>query len=149
MNAPDLQRGSPPRWNVAVEGIVWLPRLAAKVRAHDAGTLGTYLLGQSPIDDEFLKIAHLSYAQLIAIVRASTDDSAVLAAIAAASPGAIERLRLWSLEMPVRRRTMMRIIDLDDGYDRPAWLNVPFAAANTAFFTPLAGLARMVRPLKA
>ena len=148
MNAPDLKRGFPPRWSNAVEGIVWLPRLAAKVRAHDAGTLGTYLLGQSPIDDEFLKAAQLSYAQLIAIVRASADDAAVLAGIAAASPDAIERLRLWSLEMPVRRRTMLRVLDLDDGYDRPKWLNVPIAAAN-ALLGPLIGLARIVRPLKA
>jgi hypothetical protein len=132
MNAPDLQRGFPPRWSNAVEGIVWLPRLAAKVRAHD----------------EFLKAAQLSYAQLIAIVRASADDAAVLAGIAAASPDAIERLRLWSLEMPVRRRTMLRVLDLDDGYDRPKWLNVPIAAAN-ALLGPLIGLARIVRPLKA
>ncbi len=102
-----------------------------------------------PVDDEFLKTAQLSYAQLIAIVRASADDAAVLAGIAAASPAAIERLRLWSLEMPVRRRTMMKLLDLDDGYDRPAWLNVPIAAVNAAFLTPLIGLARIVRPLKA
>jgi Domain of unknown function (DUF5069) len=148
MNAPDLQRGLPPRWSDAVDGIVWLPRLAAKVRAHDAGTLGTYLLGQSPVDDEFLKSAGLSYPDLIAIVRASTDDAAVLAGIAAASPDALERLRLWSLEMPVRRRTILKLLDLDDGYDRPAWLNVPVAAVN-AFLTPMIGLARIVRPLKA
>jgi hypothetical protein len=149
MNAPDLQRGLPPRWSDAVEGIVWLPRLAAKVRAHDAGTLGTYLLGQSPIDDELLKTAQLSYAQLIGIVRASADDAAVLAEIAAAAPNAIERLRLWSLEMPVRRRTMLKLIDLDDGYDRPPWLNVPIAAVNAAFLIPLISLARIVRPLRA
>ena len=72
----------------------------------------------------------------------------MLAGIAAASPDAIERLRLWSLEMPVRRRTMLRVLDLDDGYDRPKWLNVPIAAAN-ALLGPLIGLARIVRPLKA
>jgi hypothetical protein len=149
MNAPDLQRGLPPRWSDVVDGIVWLPRLAAKVRAHDAGTLGSYLLGQSPIDDEFLKTAQLSYAQLIAIVRASADDVAVLAGIAAASADAIERLRLWSLEMPVRRWMMLRLIDLDDGYDRPAWLNVPVAAVNVTLLLPLIGLARIARPLKA
>jgi hypothetical protein len=149
MNAPDLQRGLPPRWSDAVDGIVWLPRLAAKVRAHDAGTLGPYLLGQSPVDDEFIKTAQLSYAQLIAIVRASADDAGVLAGIAAASGDAIERLRLWSLEMPVRRRMMLKLIDLDDGYDRPAWLDVPIAAVNAALLLPLIGLARIARPLKA
>ena len=76
------------------------------------------MLGQSPIDDEFLKAAQLQYAELIAIVRASAGDAEVLAGIGAASPGALDRLRLWSLEMPVRRRTFMRILDLDDGYDR-------------------------------
>jgi hypothetical protein len=144
----DLQSGSPPRWSDAVEGIVWLPRLAAKVRAHDAGTLGMYLLGQSPVDDEFLKAAQLNYAAFIAIVRNAPDDAAVLAGIGAASPEAIDRLRLWSLEMPVRRRTMMRVLDLDDGYDRPAWLNGPVAVGNT-LLAPLIGLARKVRPLKA
>jgi hypothetical protein len=148
MNATDLQRGSPPRWSDAVEGIVWLPRLAAKVRAHDAGTLGTYLLGQSPVDDEFLKTAQLSYADFIAIVRASSGDAAVLAAVGDKSPGAIERLRLWSLEMPVRRGLMMHLLDLDDGYGRPAWLNVPIALGN-AVLAPLVGLLRKVRPLKA
>ena len=148
MSCTDLLSGSPPRWSEAVEGIVWLPRLAAKVRAHDAGTLGTYLLGQSPVDDEFLKAGQLSYADFIAIVRAAADDAAVLAGIGAASPGAIDRLRLWSLEMPVRRRTMMRVLDIDDGYDRPAWLNGPVAVGN-ALLAPLIGLARKVRPLKA
>lgn len=138
----------PPRWSDAVAGIVWLPRLAAKVRAHDSGTLGSYLLGQSPIDDEFLKAAQLQYADFIAIVRASSDDAAVLAGIGAASPGAVERLRLWSLEMPVRRRTFMRMLDLDDGYDRPGWMNVPVALVGAAL-VPLIALARRVRPLKA
>jgi len=148
MNSIDLQRGAPPRWSDAIEGIAWLPRLAAKVRAHDAGTLGSYLLGQSPVDDEFLKVAQLSYADFIAIVRTAPDDAAVLAAIGAASPGAIDRLRLWSMEMPVRRGLMMRMLDIDDGYDRPAWLTVPVVAGN-ALLGPLVALARKVRPLKA
>jgi hypothetical protein len=148
MNATDLKSGSPPRWSDAIEGVVWLPRLAAKVRAYDAGTLGTYLLGQSPVDDEFLKTAQLSYADFIAIVRASSDNAAVLAGVGAASPGAVDRLRLWSLEMPVRRGLMMRMLDIDDGYDRPAWLTVPVAAGN-ALLGPLIGLLRKVRPLKA
>jgi hypothetical protein len=148
MSSTDLLNGSPPRWNEAVDGIVWLPRLAAKVRAHDAGTLGAYLLGQSPVDDEFLKAAQLDYADFIAIVRAASDNAAVLAAMGALSPGGVDRLRLWSLEMPVRRRTMLRLLDLDDGYDRPVWLNGPVALGN-ALLAPLIGLARIVRPLKA
>lgn len=148
MNVTDLRRGSPPRWSDAVEGIVWLPRLAAKVRAHDAGTLGWYLLGQSPVDDEFLKTAQLSYADFIAIVRRSPSDAAVLAAIGDASPGAIERLRLWSLEMPIRRRMFLRLLDIDDGYERPAWLNLPVVLGRAALM-PVLAVARKVRPLKA
>jgi hypothetical protein len=148
MNVTDLARGAPPRWSVAVEGVVWLPRLAMKARAHDAGTLGYYLFGQSPVDDEFLKTAGVSYAEFLAIVRRSPDDAAVLAAIGEASPGAIERLRLWSLEMPVRRGIFMRLLDLDDGYQRPSWLQLPAALFGTAI-KPLIAVARVVRPLKA
>ncbi len=148
MSSPNFRNGAPPRWSDAVGGIVWLPRLAAKVRAHDAGGLGNYVLGQSPIDDEFLRAAQLQYADFIAIVRASSGDAAVLAAVGAASPGSIERLRLWSLEMPVRRRTFMRILDLDDGYGRPGWMNLPVALVNVVL-APVIALARIVRPLKA
>jgi hypothetical protein len=147
MNATDLQRGAPPRWNVAVEGVIWLPRLAAKVRSHDAGMLGSYLLGQSPIDDEFLRAAQLDYAGFIALVRSRADDAGVLAAIEAASPGAAGRLRLWSLEMPVRRRTFMRVLDIDDGYDRPAWLNAIHKLASP-LLVPLVALVRLLRPLR-
>ena len=148
MNVTDLARGAPPRWSDAVEGVVWLPRLAMKARAHDAGMLGYYLFGQSPVDDEFLKTAGVSYAEFIALVRRSPDDAAVLAAVEAASPGAIERLRLWSLEMPVRRGIFLRLLDLDDGYQRPSWLNLP-AAVIAAGLKPLIAVARLVRPLKA
>jgi hypothetical protein len=149
MDVLDLQSGAPPRWNVAVDGIIWLPRLAAKVRARDAGTLGTYLLGQSPIDDEFLKTVQLRYADFIELVRAAPDDATVLAAIGAASPGAIERLRLWSLEMPVRRRLFMQLLDLDDGYVRPGWMSIPVAVVNALVLVPLVALLRQMRPLKA
>jgi hypothetical protein len=148
MNSTDFERGAPPRWNEAIHGVIWLPRLAAKVRAHDAGTLGTYLLGQSPTDDEFLRAAQLDYAGFIAIVRASDCDAAVLTAIDAASPGAADRLKLWSLEMPVRRRTSMRLLDIDDGYDRPVWLNAIHKVLSP-LTVPLIALLRILRPLRA
>ena len=147
MNATDFERGVPPRWNEAVDGVIWLPRLAAKVRAHDAGTLGTYLLGQSPIDDEFLRAAQLDYAGFIALVRSASNDAAVLTVIDTASPGALDRLKLWSLEMPVRRRTFMRLLDIDDGYDRPAWLNTIHKVLSP-LYVPISALLRAVRPLR-
>jgi len=148
MNVTDLARGAPPRWSDAVEGVVWLPRLAMKARAHDAGMLGSYLFGQSPVDDEFLKTAGVSYAEFLALVRRVPDDADVLAALGEASPGAIDRLRLWSIEMPVRRRIFLRLLDLDDGYERPAWLNLPAAVIGTGL-KPLMAVVRLVRPLKA
>lgn len=148
MSVTDLRRGAPPRWSDAVAGVIWLPRLAMKARAHDAGTLGSYWFGQSPVDDEFLKTAGVTYGDFLALVRRSPDDEALLAALGAASPGALERLRLWSLEMPVRRRVFLRLLDLDDGYERPAWLNLPAALVATAL-KPLTAVARIVRPLKA
>jgi len=147
MNAPDLRTGPPPRWSVAVEGVIWLPRIAAKMRAYDAGTLGSYLVGQSPIDDEFLRTARLSYRGLLAIVRGAADDGGVLAAVEAAQPGARERLRLWSLEMPVRLGVFMRLLDFDDGYDRPAWLE-PVHRAVTPLADSLVDVMRRIRPLK-
>jgi hypothetical protein len=109
--------------------------------------LGTYLLGQSPNDDEFLRAAQLDYASFIAIVRAAPDDAAVLAAIGEASSGAIDRLRLWSLEMPVRKSIEMKLLDLDDGYDRPSWLDPIHKVASPAF-VPLVAVMRMLRPLR-
>ena len=147
MAGPDLRVTPPPRWSAATGGVIWLTRFAAKVRAHDAGTLGTYLLGQSPIDDEFLAAAQLDYPSFMAIVRDATDDASVLAAIEARAPGATGRLQLWSTEMPVRRRLHIHMLDLDDGYERSQWFTLLRGAA-AAIFVPLVHLLRALRPLK-
>jgi len=147
MDAPDLRTSPPPRWSVATGGVVWLARFAAKVRAHDAGTLGMYLLGQSPVDDEFLGSARIDYRTFMEIVRAAPDAPSVLAEIEARSPGATERLRLWSTEMPVRRRLHLHVLDLDDGVGRPGWLTIPHRLFNVAL-APLVALLRVLRPLK-
>ena len=148
MAALDLRTGPPPRWNVTTDGVVWLARFVAKVQAYDAGTLGTYLLGQSPVDDEFLAAARIDYRTFIEIVRAAPDAAAVLAGLESRAPGAAERLRLWSTEMPVRRRLHMFALDLDDGVERPTWLTLPHRALNAAF-VPLVAVLRALRPLKA
>lgn len=148
MNAPDLRAGPPPRWNEQTDGIVWLARFAAKVRARDAGMLGLYLLGQSPVDDEFLAAACIDYRTFIELVRVAPDTRAVLDGIEFRAPGATERLRLWSTEMPARRRLHLHVLDLDDGFGRPAWMTLPHRAFNAAL-VPLVALARVVRPLKA
>lgn len=114
----DLRNGPPPRWNEAVDGVVWLPRLAAKARAYDAGTLGTYLYGQSPIDDAFLKLARLNYGSFLDVVRSQPDDIATLSEIERRAPGAKARLERWSQQLPARTVWFMSILDVDDGYAR-------------------------------
>jgi hypothetical protein len=147
MDVLDLRASPPPRWNVMTDGVVWLARFAAKVRAYDAGMLGTYLLGQSPVDDEFLAAARIDYRTFIEIVRGAANAPAVLLGIESRAPGATERLRLWSTEMPVRRRLHMHVLDLDDGVERPAWMTLPHRAFN-AGIVPLVALVRALRPLK-
>ena len=126
--APDLRTAPPPRWSEAVGGVVWLPRFAAKARAYEAGTLGMYLYGQSPIDDAFLKQARLDYASFLAIVLAQPDNAAVLAEIERRTPGATAALQAWGKALRVKMGWFMAVLDVDDGYAR----------------APLAGIARRI-----
>ena len=71
----DLTKHPPRRWNDTFEGIAWLPRLIDKARAYDAGTLGTYLFGQSPADNSFLAAAGISYDDLLSATRLASDDA--------------------------------------------------------------------------
>ena len=120
--APNLRNGPPPRWSEDIDGVVWLPRFAAKARAYNAGTLGMYLYGQSPIDDAFLKQARLDYASFLGIVLAQPDDAGVLAEIERRNVGATAALRRWSGRLSVKMGWFMSVLDVDDGY-----ASVPFA----------------------
>ncbi len=121
MNAPDLRTGPPPRWSETVDGVAWLPRFAAKARAYDAGTLGMYLYGQSPVDDAFLKRAEIDYDAFLEIVRSAPDDAAVLAEIDRRTPGAADWLRRWSSEkLPAAFGWLLAALDVDDGYTSSA-----------------------------
>jgi hypothetical protein len=116
MNAPDLTVAPPRRWNVAVDGVVWLPRMIDKARAYEAGTLGSYLYGQSPVDDSLLARCGLTYGDFLALATAHADDAAVLAGIEARSPGARAGLRDWSDALGRKQRAFLALIDWDDGY---------------------------------
>ena len=50
--------------------------------------------------------------------------------------------------MPVRRSIDVKLLDIDDGYDRPAWLNAIHTLASPAF-VPVVAVMRMLRPLRA
>jgi hypothetical protein len=116
MNVPDLTVAPPRRWNVAVDGVVWLPRMIDKARAYQAGTLGSYLFGQSPVDDSLLARCGLTYRDFLVLANEAADDAGVLAAIEARSPGAQQRLRRWSDALCRKQRIFLALIDWDDGY---------------------------------
>jgi hypothetical protein len=148
MIAPDLHTSPPPRWNIAIDGVLWLPRLAAKARACDAGTLGNYLYGQSPVDDSFLKRAGLDYAGFMAIVRAQPDDAGVLAAIEAATPGATARLQRWSVALPRKQMWFLVVLDADEGHVAPSPFVTLARTIGNAVYLPVAALLRAVRPVR-
>ena len=131
MTAHDLQSGPPRRWSEQLGGIRWLPRLIDKTRAALAGTLGTYLFGQSPVDRALLSELGLSHGDFAAIVRAAPDDEAVLAAIASRDAPALDRARAWSAAMPRRYGVFLWLIDVDDGY-RASPLRAPIGLAADA-----------------
>ncbi len=144
MNAPDLRNGPPPRWNEAVEGVVWLPRFTAKARAYDAGTLGTYLYGQSPVDDAFLKRARLDYGSFLEVVRSQPNDAAILAEMERRTSGTKARLQRWSHRLSTRSRWFMSLLDVDDGYARLPLAGVAKRIAN-ACALPVVFIARAFR----
>jgi uncharacterized protein DUF5069 len=147
MGAPDLRAGPPRRWNATVDGIVWLPRLADKARAFDAGTLGSYLYGQSPIDDAFLRRAGLDYHGFLEIVRDAPDDDGVLAGIERRNPGATEQLRIFSQRLPQKSALLLWVLEYDEGYVRPWWGGVARPVGNAAFAL-IVGTLRAARPMR-
>ena len=136
MEARDLRAGPPRRWSDALAGVRWLPRLVDKARAALAGTLGTYLYGQSPMDRGLLRQLGLSHTDFARIVHRAADDDAVIAAIDARDPGALARARAWSeRELPHRHKLFLWLMDFDDGYLGGPWAAFKGAgnAASNAF----------------
>ena len=123
-SARDLQTSAPRRWNEALGGVRWLPRLIDKTRAALAGTLGDYLFGQSPVDRALLRALALSHRDFAEIVRDAPDDQAVLQTLAARDPQGLERARRWSAALPRRAGLFLLLLDIDDGY-RASSLRAP------------------------
>lgn len=119
MSAKDLTREAPRRWSESIDGIAWLPRLIDKARAFSAGTLGTYLFGQSPMDHRCLRVLGLGHTSFLKIVSESPDDRAVLERILERDPHALERGRAWSRDLALRNAPFLFVLDWDDGYAHP------------------------------
>lgn len=130
MNAKDLTREAPRRWSETIDGIPWLPRLIDKARASNAGTLGTYLFGQSPMDTRCLRVLGLGHSRFEQIVATAADDRGVLDAIVARDPQALERAQKWARGFQLRNGPFLFVLDWDDGYAHPALR--PFKPAVTA-----------------
>ncbi len=112
----------PRRWNAAVDGIVWLPRMIDKARMQHKGRLGIYLVGHSPVDASLLKRLNVTTAEFSGIVKAAPDDAAVLAALR--RRGFDEaRVRRWSERFPQTFRWVISIVDVDEGYVKPNLMN--------------------------
>ena len=116
MHPPDLRIGPPRRWNESIAGIPWLPRLIDKARAADAGTLGFYLFGQSPVDRSLLRAMGMGYRSFFDIVVSAADDDAVIAAIGTRDRGALGRGREWGRTLARRQALFVALLDIDDGY---------------------------------
>jgi len=144
MQAKDLRVEPPRRWNERIEGIPWVPRLIDKARAAQAGTLGTYLFGQSPTDGSCLRALGLRHRDLAALVRQYASDEEVIAAIAQRNPLAIERGKAWGTRYCRKYAWFFFLLDLDDGYAHPGLR--PFRPAITMVANAVAWTAKRVWP---
>ncbi len=136
----------PRRWNVEVEGIKWIPRLADKARMSLAGTLGTYLIGHSPVDFALLKRLNMTTEAFVALTADTTSDEEVLAALRARGfdEAAVRR---WSDRFESSYKVYIPLWDLDEGYVSPSPLQKLFLPFMRAVERPVMGLVRKVRPL--
>ena len=117
MNASQ-PRAAPRRWSEAVDGIRWLPRMIDKARMRDAGTLGAYLLGHSPVDRALMRRLNIATAEFAALVARQPDDRAVLAALR--QRGFDEaRVRRWSDRFERTYAFFIHLWDIDEGHVAP------------------------------
>jgi hypothetical protein len=146
MSTYDLSSRPPRRWNAAVDGVIWLPRLIDKARAQDAGTLGLYLYGQSPVDASLLRAGRIGYDDVIEAVRSSPDDAGVLAALERRAPGATARMRAWSAKPPLQARIIFAWNDVDEGYAPPGPLVRSVRFVSNLLYPAITTVLRLMRP---
>ena len=118
----------PPRWNVEVDGIRWLPRMIEKARMRERGTLGAYLIGHSPVDAALLKRLKISTEAFVQLVWVQPDDMNVLIALRARGIDEAA-VRRWSEDFPRRYAPYIRLWDLDEGYTLPKPWQRPLIAS--------------------
>jgi len=123
----DLTTHPPRRWNEALEGYLWLPRLIDKVRAFQSGKLGHYAY-PSYLDRVFLRQLGLSPAFIEQTVRQYEMDEPIGRAVRAQSRHTSEEIQRCNEQFARRWRFVLNLMDRDDGYVRgrgyliPGWL---------------------------
>ena len=134
----------PRRWTIDVDGIKWLPRMIDKARMREAGALGSYLLGHSPVDRSLLARLGMTTDEFAALACRCADDHATLAALR--THGFDEaRVRKWSESFETRWKAYIPLWDLDEGYREPKGFEKPIIALARAIEGPLMGLVRKLR----
>ncbi len=133
----------PRRWTVEVDGIRWLPRMIDKSRMREAGALGPYLLGHSPVDRSLLERLKMTTDEFAAIACRCSDDAAVLAALR--THGFDEaRVRRWSDRFEETWKRYIALWDADEGYCEPKPFERPLLGLLRTIEGPLMALARKV-----
>lgn len=134
----------PPRWNVEVDGIRWLPRMIEKARMRERGTLGAYLVGHSPVDAALLKRLNITTEAFVQLVTEQPDDLSVLVALR--RRGFDEpAVRRWSETFPRDYALHITLWDLDEGYTPPKPWQGPLIAGFHRIEGPLMKGFRCVR----
>lgn len=135
----------PRRWSTEIEGYRWIPRMADKARMRDAGTMGDYLMGQSPVDKSLLRVLGLNTDAWVELVRGTSDDAEVLARLRARGLDEA-RLRRWSETFPTRFKALIPLWDLDEGHVAPTPLQRVALAVLQPAVGPLMALYRRISP---
>lgn len=96
-SAPDLTRHPPRSPRVKLGGLVHLPRLLDKARAHAAGKIGEYKWN-CPLDQRLCSFLGLDVEALLAEVRKGRSDTEMLAWVTANSSHRRDpwEIRAWS-----------------------------------------------------
>lgn len=120
----DLSQQPPRRWSDTLAGMMWLPRLIDKVRAFQAGTLGTYAY-PSALDQSFMRRFQLTPAYIEPLVREAASDEAIGTAIRARIQLSDEEVQHRCAIFRDKYRLAFAVLDRDDGYVRGLGYPIP------------------------
>jgi hypothetical protein len=135
----------PRRWTTEVDGIRWLPRMRDKARMSADGTLGSYLMGHSPVDKAALGILGMTTDEFVSLANAQPDDASLLAALRARGMDE-DRLRRWSAKFPQTYSSFIPLWDLDEGYLAPNAVQRALIALFKPVERPVMALYRKISP---